>query len=87
MQITIDISMPEGSSIKRIVSLSHSIAVSLGALSTSVPDAEPSLSQGSATLALGTTILEKDFVLQVVAKDMEQLEPSWRNIHHYRATP
>ncbi|XP_014558004.1 hypothetical protein COCVIDRAFT_95705 [Bipolaris victoriae FI3] len=70
ISITVDISMPEGVPIKKIVSPSHPIQVTLGSLSSSAIDENQSLSQGSATLALGTTGLENDFILQVVAKDI-----------------
>jgi hypothetical protein len=70
MSLTIDVCMAEGIPIKKILSPSHSIEVSLGSLSTSTIDEDPSLSKASATLSLGTTQLEKDFVLQVVAKDV-----------------
>jgi hypothetical protein len=56
--------------IKRIASPSHSIEVSLGTLSNSVAEEEPSFSKASATLALGSAQLTSDFVLQIVAKDI-----------------
>ncbi|KAF2679405.1 VIT-domain-containing protein [Lentithecium fluviatile CBS 122367] len=70
ISLTIDVSMAEGIPIKKVISPSHPIEVSLGLLSTSATDGDPSVSKASATLALGTTELEKDFVLQVVAKDV-----------------
>ncbi|KAJ4293261.1 hypothetical protein N0V90_008543 [Kalmusia sp. IMI 367209] len=70
ISLTIDVSMAEGIPIKKIISPSHPIEVHLGALSASTVDEEPSISKASATLALGTAELEKDFVLQVVAKDI-----------------
>ncbi|EUC48580.1 hypothetical protein COCMIDRAFT_23746 [Bipolaris oryzae ATCC 44560] len=70
ISITVDISMAEGIPIKKIVSPSHPIQVTLGSLSNSAIDEDQSLSRGSATLALGTTALEKDFILQVVPKDI-----------------
>lgn len=68
--ITVDIEMVEGTPIKKIISPSHPIQVTLGSLSNSTPDEEQSLSRGSATLALGTVELQQDFVLQVVANDV-----------------
>jgi hypothetical protein len=70
ISLTIDVSMTEGIPIKKVLSPSHPIEVSLGALSTSTIDEDMKMSKASATLALGTTELEKDFVLQVVAKDV-----------------
>ena len=70
ISLTIDVSMAEGIPIKRIISPSHPIEVSIGSLSTSTIDEDASISKASATLALGTTELEKDFVLQVIAKDV-----------------
>lgn len=70
ISLTIDVCMAEGIPIKKIVSPSHPIEVSLGSLSTSNSDETPSISKASATLALKTAQLEKDFVFQVVAKDV-----------------
>jgi hypothetical protein len=70
ISFTIDISMAEGIPIKKVISPSHPIEVSLGSLSTSTIDEDASVSKASATLAQSTTELEKDFVLQVVAKDV-----------------
>ncbi|RYO41109.1 hypothetical protein AA0111_g1036 [Alternaria arborescens] len=70
ISITVDVNMAQGIPIKKVISPSHPIEVTLGSLSTSASDEDASISRGSATLALGTTELEKDFVLQVVAKDI-----------------
>ncbi|KAF2795675.1 VIT-domain-containing protein [Melanomma pulvis-pyrius CBS 109.77] len=70
ISITIDVSMADGVPVKKIISPSHPIEVSLGSLSTCSIDEDSSISRASATLALGTTELEKDFVLQIVAKDI-----------------
>ncbi|KAH6863468.1 von Willebrand domain-containing protein [Alternaria alternata] len=70
ISITVDVNMAQGIPIKKVISPSHPIEVTLGSLSTSASDEDASISRGSATLALGTTELEKDFVLQVVAKDV-----------------
>lgn len=68
IEIVIDATMPEGSAIREMRSPSHPIAVSMGATSTS-PNADPTMSKASATLSLGSVMLESDFVLQIVAKD------------------
>jgi hypothetical protein len=70
ISITVDVKMAQGIPIKKVISPSHPIEVTLGSLSTSTVDENPSLSQGSASLALGNTGLDKDFVLQIVAKDV-----------------
>jgi hypothetical protein len=70
ISITVDVRMAQGIPIKKVISPSHPIEVTLGSLSTTIIDEESSVSKGSATLALGTTEFEKDFVLQVVAKDV-----------------
>ncbi|KAI4643011.1 hypothetical protein J4E93_007080 [Alternaria ventricosa] len=70
ISITVDVKMAQGVPIKKVISPSHPIEVTLGSLSTSTIDEDALLSQGSATLSLGTTGLDKDFVLQVVAKDV-----------------
>ncbi|KAF2824697.1 hypothetical protein CC86DRAFT_468030 [Ophiobolus disseminans] len=70
MSLTVDVQMAQGVPIKKVISPTHPIEVSLGSLSTSKIDEDDSLSKASATLALGTTELEQDFVLQVVAKDV-----------------
>ncbi|KAF2731039.1 hypothetical protein EJ04DRAFT_584404 [Polyplosphaeria fusca] len=70
ISLTVDVSMAESVPIKKVISPSHPIEVSLGSLSTSSVDEDPSTSQASATLSLGTAELEKDFVLQIVAKDV-----------------
>ncbi|CAN9128564.1 unnamed protein product [Alternaria sp. RS040] len=70
ISITVDVNMAQGIPIKKVTSPSHPIEVTLGSLSTSTSDEDASISRGSATLALGTTELDKDFVLQVVAKDV-----------------
>jgi hypothetical protein len=70
ISITVDISMAEGIPIKKIISPSYPIQITLGSLSSNTIDEDQSLSRGSATLALGTTELQKDFVLQVVVNDV-----------------
>lgn len=68
-QIIVDVIMAEGSPIQKIQSPSHPIAISIGTLSTA-PSDDATVTKGSATLTLGTTVLEKDFVLQIVAKNL-----------------
>jgi hypothetical protein len=70
ISLTIDVHMADGIPVRKILSPSHPIEVSLGILSTSTIDEDPVLSKAFATLALGTTELAKDFLLQVVAKDV-----------------
>ena len=69
IKITVDVSMPDDSPIRSVQSPSHPIAVSLGTLSSQSDKEDPSLNRASATLSLGETALEKDFVLMVQAKD------------------
>jgi hypothetical protein len=70
MTITVDVSMAEGILIKKVISPSHPIEVTLGCLSTSTIDEDASVLKASATLALGTVELGTDFILQIVAKDV-----------------
>ncbi|KAF2020261.1 VIT-domain-containing protein [Aaosphaeria arxii CBS 175.79] len=68
ISITIDAEMAEGSFIQQMRSPTHPIAMSMGT-TTTAPNAEPSMNKASATLSLGTVHLDKDFVVQIVAKD------------------
>ncbi|KAL8920273.1 MAG: hypothetical protein Q9208_006341 [Pyrenodesmia sp. 3 TL-2023] len=68
ISIIVDASVAEGSFIRGIQSPSHPIAVTMGSTSTS-SDAEVALHKASATLSLGTTELDQDFVLLVLTKD------------------
>ena len=70
MAITVDVSLPDGSVIKKVQSPSHNITVSIGTLSNS-QHLPPSFSKASATLTQDTTELATDFVLQLVAEDVE----------------
>ena len=63
--IIVDIQMPEESPPETMRSPSHPIAVALGRTSTSKYQI-PSLSRASATLSLGTSTLDKDFVLEII---------------------
>ncbi len=63
--IIIDVNMPEDSPIQEMRSPSHPIAVALGSTSTSEFQ-PPHFSKASASLSLGTSSLDKDFVLEIV---------------------
>ena len=68
VQITVDIAMAPGSFVRGVQSPTHPIAVTLG--STSTPgDSNPANHQASSTLSLGSTELDKDFVLIVLVKE------------------
>ncbi|KAK4197814.1 von Willebrand factor type A domain-containing protein [Triangularia verruculosa] len=68
ISITVDAEMPNGSQIKSVQSPSHPIAVTVGNTSVgAAKGAEMSLQKASATLSLGTTELDKDFILHLVA--------------------
>ncbi|VBB73411.1 Putative protein of unknown function [Podospora comata] len=68
ISITVDAEMPSGSQIKSVQSPSHPIAVTVGSTSVgAAKGAEMSLQKASATLSLGTSELDKDFILHVVA--------------------
>ncbi|KAF5585737.1 hypothetical protein FPCIR_8231 [Fusarium pseudocircinatum] len=73
ISFTIDAEMPDGSAIKSIQSPSHPLSVEIGTTSTTNSQ-DPSLQRASATLQQGTTHLEQDFVVQVVATKLG--EPS-----------
>ena len=60
--------MDVDSPIQKIRSPSHPISVTLGKLSTATSDFHRT-SQASAALSLGTTVLEKDFILEILHKD------------------
>ena len=66
--ITVDISMAEESHLQEVRSPSHPIAVTLGITSKMLPE-PPHLSRASATLSLGTSALDKDFVLEILHHD------------------
>jgi hypothetical protein len=68
ISITVDAEMADGSFIQKIQSPTHPIAMTMGTTSTA-PNAEPTMTKASATLALGTAALDTDFVLQVIAKN------------------
>ncbi|SPJ73507.1 related to Vault poly [Fusarium torulosum] len=66
ISFTIDVEMPDGSSIKSVQSPSHPLSVDIGTTSTTKSQ-DPSLQRASATLQQGTDHLEQDFIVQVVA--------------------
>jgi hypothetical protein len=68
ISITVDAEMADGSFIQKIQSPTHPISMTIGTTSLA-PDADPTMTKASATLALGTTELDKDFVLQIIAKN------------------
>ena len=63
--ITVDVQMPEDSAIQELRSPSHPIAVILGKTSASESQ-HPHLSRASASLSLGTSTLDKDFILEII---------------------
>ncbi len=67
IRITVDVNLADGSFVRGIQSPSHPIAVTMGSTSTGTQE-EPQMHTASATLALGSTELDKDFVLIVLAK-------------------
>ena len=70
IRILVDVAVDEGSAIRGLQSPSHPIAVSMGRTS-STPEDSDSFSNhlASATLTLGSTELDKDFIIVVLAKD------------------
>ncbi|KAL8742975.1 MAG: hypothetical protein Q9190_004621 [Brigantiaea leucoxantha] len=69
INITVDASMSAGSFIQGIQSPSHPIAVTMGNTSKS-SECVPAMNRASATLTLGTTELDKDFVLVILNKEV-----------------
>ncbi|CAH0018232.1 unnamed protein product [Clonostachys rhizophaga] len=67
LSVTVDAQLPVGSSIKTVQSPSHPISVQIGSCSTDSNTDEPSLQKASATLSLGSTEMDKDFILQLSA--------------------
>ncbi|OAP55620.1 hypothetical protein AYL99_09771 [Fonsecaea erecta] len=68
--IRVDVRLPTGGIVQGMQSPSHPIAVTMGRTSAMSQDTYKS-NHASATLTLGTTRLDKDFVLIVLAKDAE----------------
>lgn len=69
IKITIDACMAKGAFIQGIQSPTHPIAVALGKTSTSSSVDDPVAHQASVTLSLGTSELDKDFVVIVQTQD------------------
>jgi len=68
ISITVDVSMDKDSVIKELRSSSHPIAVTIGNTSAA-PTESPLLSQASATLTLGFSQLDRDFILEIVHQE------------------
>lgn len=68
ISITVDAEMAGGSFIQKLQSPTHPISMTMGTTSHA-PNAEPTMSKASASLSLGTAELDKDFVLQIIAKN------------------
>jgi hypothetical protein len=68
ISITVDAEMADGSFIQKMQSPTHPIAMTMGTTSLA-PNADPAMTKASATLTLGTAELDKDFVLQIIAKN------------------
>jgi len=72
MKITVDVALQQGASIRGIQSPSHPIAVTMGRTSTMMEDDDTFENNlGSSTLALGSTELDKDFVVVIQAKGQD----------------
>ena len=87
IRITVDAIMPEGSFIQGIQSPSHPIAVTMGTTSQEA-SADPTMSRASATLSLGSSNLDHDFILIVLAKDTatpKAILETHPTIPHHRA--
>jgi hypothetical protein len=80
IKIVVDVSMPDGNHIRSLESPSHPISISLGKLSTMSESEDMSLTKASATLSLGETELEKDFVLLIRTKGNDS-PSAWLEIH------
>lgn len=72
ISFTIDMEMPKGSTIKSVQSPSHPLSVQIGTTSKSLEAEEPSLRKASATHSLGSTTLDKDFIVQIVATKLAE---------------
>ena len=66
IEITIDMDLGSGSTIREVRSPSHPIAVKIGSTSTAPPAQGFRISQASATLSHGNVALDKDFILEIV---------------------
>ncbi|KIX04165.1 uncharacterized protein Z518_07719 [Rhinocladiella mackenziei CBS 650.93] len=70
ISILVDVTLEEGSIVRGLQSPSHPIAVTMGRTSAMNEDAFNN-NHASATLTLGTTELDKDFIIVVLAKGNE----------------
>ena len=68
IKVVVDVSLDKGSSIRELRSPSHPIAVAIG--HTSNGEVESLLSRASATLSLGVSQLDRDFVLEIIHRDI-----------------
>jgi hypothetical protein len=71
INISVDVVVDEGSIIRSIQSPSHPIALTMGRVSTTIDDELFDNHHASATLTLGTAVLEKDFVIVILAKGQD----------------
>ena len=72
IRIMVDVAVDEASAIRGLQSPSHPIAVSIGRTSSTPEDSDSFNNHlASATLTLGSTELEKDFIIVVLAKDQD----------------
>ncbi|KAK6386280.1 hypothetical protein LTS17_001855 [Exophiala oligosperma] len=70
ISILVNVTLEKGSIVRGLQSPSHPIAVTMGRTSLMEEDAFQT-NNASATLTLGTTELDKDFIIVVLAKDTE----------------
>lgn len=68
VSITVDADMADGSFIQKIQSPTHPISMTMGTTSLA-PNEDPSMTRASASLTLGTAELDKDFIVQIIAKN------------------
>lgn len=71
ISISVDVAVDDGSIIRGIQSPSHPITVTIGRISSVVDDKSFDTHHASATLALGSTVLGKDFVIVVLARGQD----------------
>ena len=70
IEITVNVCMPEGYHIEALQSATHPLRVILGT-TLSAPDVAPVAHKASASLSLGSTALDRDFVLVAIVKDVK----------------
>lgn len=71
ISISVDVAVDDGSVIRGIQSPSHPIAVTMGRISTTIDEDAFDNHHASATLTLTSAVLEKDFVIVVLAKGQD----------------